>query len=249
MSSEPTASTKVVLITGASSGIGRATALAFARQGARLVLGSRNEDSLKRVVDELSFAPVAYRQMDVSNEADGHALVELACERFGRLDVAVNNAAIETRGRVEDFDEAAYTRVFDTNVKGMFFALAAQITAMRRTGGGAIVNLSSTGGSRGMPGLSIYVASKHAVEGLSRAAALELAKENVRVNVVAPGPTLTPMLDRVSDGHPELFAQRVPMGRAGTPEEVARAIVWLASEEASFVNGVVLPVNGGLTAA
>ncbi len=111
------------------------------------------------------------------------------------------------------------------------------------------MNLSSTGGSRGMAGMAIYVASKHAVEGLSRAAALELAADHIRVNVVAPGPTQTPMLDRVTDGHPEALARRVPMGRAGTPEEVARAIAWLVSDEASFVNGVVLPVNGGLAAA
>jgi len=126
-------------------------------------------------------------------------------------------------------------------VKGMFFAIKAQIAAMRRGGGGSIVNLSSTGGSRGMPNMSIYVASKHAVEGLSRAVALEVAGANIRVNVVAPGPTLTPMLLRVTDGHPEALANRVPMGRAGAPEEVARAIVWVASDEASFVSGVVVP--------
>jgi len=142
-----------------------------------------------------------------------------------------------------------YTRVFDTNVKGVFFAMKAQVEAMRRMGGGSIINLSSTGGSRGMAGMSVYVASKHAVEGLSKAAALDLASDNIRVNVVAPGPTLTAMLDRVTDGHPERLAQRVPLGRAGSPEELARAIAWIASDEASFVNGVVLPVNGGISAA
>jgi NAD(P)-dependent dehydrogenase (short-subunit alcohol dehydrogenase family) len=187
--------------------------------------------------------------VDVTVEADSRALVALAVERFGRLDIAVNNAALEARGKIDAFDEATYTRVFDTNVKGVFFAMKAQVEAMRRAGGGSIVNLSSTGGSRGMAGMSIYVASKHAVEGLSKAAALDLASDNIRVNVVAPGPTLTAMLDRVTDGHPERLAQRVPLGRAGSPEELARAIAWIASDEASFVNGAVLPVNGGISAA
>ena len=238
----------VVLITGASSGIGRATALEFARRGARLVLGSRGEEAGAALLKELGDVPAVFLRTDVSVEADARALVDLAIRRFGRLDIAVNNAAVEARGPIETFDEATYTRVFDVNVKGVFFAMKAQIAAMRLGGGGSIVNLSSTGGSRGMPNMSIYVASKHAVEGLSRAAALEVAGANIRVNVVAPGPTLTPMLMRVTEGHPEALAARVPMGRAGAPEEVAQAIVWVASTEASFVNGVVVPVNGGISA-
>lgn len=239
---------KVVLITGVSSGIGRATALEFVRRGARVVLGGRNDESGHKLAAELGERAV-FRKVDVTIDADSRALVALAVERFGRLDIAVNNAGLEARGRIDAFDEATYTRVFDTNVKGMFFAMKAQVQAMRRIGGGSIVNLSSTGGSRGMAGMSIYVASKHAVEGLSRSAALDLASDNIRVNVVAPGPTLTPMLDRVTDGHPERLAQRVPLGRAGFPEEIARAIAWIASDEASYVNGAVLPVNGGISAA
>ena len=238
---------KVVIVTGVSGGIGRATAFEFAARGARLVLGGRNEEAGKKLVAELGGLAV-FLKTDVTLEADSRALVARALERFGRLDIAVNNAALEARGKIDAFDEATYTRVFDTNVKGVFFAMQAQVHAMRRTKGGSIVNLSSTGGSRGMPGMSIYVASKHAVEGLSKAAALDLASDNIRVNVVAPGPTLTPMLDRVTDGHPERLAQRVPLGRAGTPEELARAIVWIASDEASFVNGATLPVNGGISA-
>ena len=238
---------KVVIVTGVSGGIGRATAFEFAARGARLVLGGRNEEAGKKLVAELGGLAV-FLKTDVTLEADSRALVALALERFGRLDIAVNNAALEALGKIDAFDEATYTRVFDTNVKGVFFAMQAQVHAMRRTKGGSIVNLSSTGGSRGMPGMSIYVASKHAVEGLSKAAALDLASDNIRVNVVAPGPTLTPMLDRVTDGHPERLAQRVPLGRAGTPEELARAIVWIASDEASFVNGATLPVNGGISA-
>jgi NAD(P)-dependent dehydrogenase (short-subunit alcohol dehydrogenase family) len=239
---------KVVLITGVSGGIGRATALEFVRRGARVVLGGRNDEAGHRLVAELGERSL-FRKVDVTIEADSRALVALAVERFGRLDIAVNNAALEARGKIDAFDEATYTRVFDTNVKGVFFAMKAQVEAMRRAGGGSIVNLSSTGGSRGMAGMSIYVASKHAVEGLSKAAALDLASDNIRVNVVAPGPTLTAMLDRVTDGHPERLAQRVPLGRAGSPEELARAIAWIASDEASFVNGAVLPVNGGISAA
>jgi NAD(P)-dependent dehydrogenase (short-subunit alcohol dehydrogenase family) len=237
----------VVLITGVSGGIGRATALEFVRRGARVVLGGRNEEAGRELAAELGERAL-FRQTDVTIEADSRALVALAVDRFGRLDIAVNNAGLEARGKIDVFDEATYARVFDTNVKGVFFAMKAQIEAMRRTGGGSIVNLSSTAGSRGMAGMSVYVASKHAVEGLSKAAALDLASDNIRVNVVAPGPTLTAMLDRVTDGHPEKLAQRVPIGRAGTPEELARAIVWIASEEASFVNGAVLPVNGGISA-
>jgi NAD(P)-dependent dehydrogenase (short-subunit alcohol dehydrogenase family) len=221
----------------------------FARRGARLVLGSRDEEAGKRLVSELGEANVVFRRTDVTIERDTQALVDLAMERFGRLDIAVNNAGAEARGPLEAFDEPTYARVFDTNVKGMFFAMKAQVPALRRSGGGAIVNVSSTGGSRGMPGMSVYVASKHAVEGLSRSAALELAADNIRVNVVAPGPTMTPMLQRVTDGHPEAFAQRVPLKRVGTPEEIAHAIVWVASDDASFVNGAVVPVNGGLSAA
>jgi NAD(P)-dependent dehydrogenase (short-subunit alcohol dehydrogenase family) len=239
---------KVVLITGVSGGIGRATALEFVRRGARVVLGGRNDEAGHRLVAELGERSL-FRKVDVTVESDSRALVALAVERFGRLDIAVNNAALEARGKIDAFDEATYTRVFDTNVKGVFFAMKAQVEAMRRAGGGSIVNLSSTGGSRGMAGMSIYVASKHAVEGLSKAAALDLASDNIRVNVVAPGPTLTAMLDRVTDGHPERLAQRVPLGRAGSPEELARAIAWIASDEASFVNGAVLPVNGGISAA
>jgi NAD(P)-dependent dehydrogenase (short-subunit alcohol dehydrogenase family) len=242
---------KTVLITGATSGIGRAAALEFAKAGASVVLGSRDATKGDALAAEIrkEGGRAVFRRTDVTREADARALVEAALGEFGRLDVAFNNAGLEATGPLVDSTEETFDRVFAVNVKGVWWCARAEIPALRRSGGGVIINTSSTAGSRGFANASLYTAAKHAVEGLSKALALELAQEGIRVNVLAPGPTDTPMLDRFTGGRPQAMASRVPMGRLATPEEVARAAVFLASADASFVSGVVLPVNGGMAAA
>ncbi len=243
----------VVLITGALAGIGRATALAFARQGARLVVSGRRDDvgqALARELRELD-AEAEFIRADVRHEADVEALVGGTLARFGRLDVAVNNAGTEgTSGPLTDLTVDGYAAVFDTNVLGTALSLKHELRAMREQGSGAIVNLSSTMGHRGAPNASLYVASKHAVEGLTKAAALEGVAFGVRVNAVAPGPVETGMLTRLTgnaDRKAALVAG-VPMKRAGTPAEIAQAIVFVASGQAGFMTGQVIDVNGGKTA-
>ena len=243
----------VVLITGALAGIGRATALAFARQGARLVVSGRRDDLGQALAVELRElgAEAEFIRADVRHEADVEALVGGTLARFGRLDVAVNNAGTEgTSGPLTELTVEGYAAVFDTNVLGTALSLKHELRAMREQGSGAIVNLSSTMGHRGAPNASLYVASKHAVEGLTKAAALEGVAFGVRVNAVAPGPVETEMLARLTgnaDRKAALVAG-VPMKRAGTPEEIAQAIVFVASAQAGFMTGQVIDVNGGKTA-
>jgi len=246
--------TPVVLITGALTGIGRATALAFAREGARLVVSGRRADAGKALVEELRGRGVEaeFVAADVRKEDDVRALVDRTVARFGRLDVAVNNAGTEGQpGPLTAQSAESYAATFDTNVLGTMLSLKHELRVMELQGGGSIINLSSTMGSRGAPGASMYVASKHAVEGLTKVAALEGAATGVRVNAVAPGPVDTGMLDRFT-GTPERKAgliAGVPVKRAGTPEEIAEAIVFLASNKASFITGQVIGVNGGKTAS
>jgi NAD(P)-dependent dehydrogenase (short-subunit alcohol dehydrogenase family) len=236
----------VALITGVSSGIGRATAHSLARDGFRLVLGSRDRAAGEALVASLP-TEARFLATDVREPLAVQALVTLALEAFGRLDAAVNNAGVESRGPIEGFSEAEYQRVFDTNVLGLLRAMKAELPELRKTRG-AMVNVSSTTGSRGLPGMALYAASKHAVEGASRVAALEVAEAGVRVNVVAPGPIDTPMLARVTEGDLARLSGRVPLKRAGTPEEVADVIAWLVSPRASFVTGSVVRADGGLAA-
>lgn len=241
---------KVVLITGATSGIGHAAALLFAAEGADVVLGARREkegEALVQTIEALGGRAI-FRATDVQRAEDNDALVAAGLAAFGRLDIAFNNAGVEAVGPIGEVTAAQYDQVFDTNVRGVVYGVRAQLPALTASRGTVILT-SSTAGSRGFPGASLYTASKHAVEGLGRALALELAPRGIRVNVVAPGPTSTDMLDRFTGGRPGALAARVPLGRAATADEVARAAVWLATDEAAFISGVVLPVNGGLTAA
>ena len=243
----------VVLITGALAGIGRATALAFARDGARLVVSGRNQEAGDALAAELRGlgADALFLRADVRHDADVRSLVDQTVERFGRLDAAVNNAGTEgTPGPVVDQTAESYAATFDTNVLGVLLSMKHELRVMTAQGAGSIVNVSSAYGKVGAAGASVYVASKHAVEGLTKTAALEGAPLGIRVNAVAPGPVETEMLARLTGGGERKAAlvAGVPMKRAGTPDEIAQAIVWLASEHAGFLTGQVIDVNGGKTA-
>ena len=244
----------VVLITGALTGIGRATALAFACEGACVVVSGRRDEVGHALAAELRAlgAQAEYLRADVRMEAEVRSLVEQTVERFGRLDVAVNNAGTEGQlGPVTEQSEANYRSTFDTNVLGTLLSLKHEMRAMLRQGAGAIVNLSSVAGQVGIAGAAVYAASKHAVEGLTKSAALEGAAAGVRVNAVAPGPVQTDMLDRFTGANEDAksgFLASLPARRAGTPEEIAQAIVFLASDKARFLTGQCLAVDGGFTA-
>ena len=246
-------SSKVVLITGALTGIGRATALAFARERASVVVAGRHDDDGQTLVAELRAlgAEAEYVRADVRSDDDLKALVDKTVARFGRLDVAVNNAGTEGKpGPVTAQTTQTYAMTFDTNVLGTLLSMKHELRVMQPQGSGSIINLSSTMGSRGAPGASLYTASKHAVEGLTKSAALEGAAFGVRVNAVAPGPVDTELLDRFTgsaDRKAGLIAG-VPLKRVGKPEEIAQAIVFLASDSASFITGQVVGINGGKTA-
>jgi NAD(P)-dependent dehydrogenase (short-subunit alcohol dehydrogenase family) len=246
-------SSHVVLITGALAGIGRATAVAFAREGARLIVSGRQDDAGRTLVAELRAlgAEAEFIRTDVRNEDDLRRLVDGAVARFGRLDVAVNSAGSEGKpGPVSEQTAETYAAVFETNVLGVLLSMKHELRVMEAQGSGSIVNLSSTMGHRGAPGTSVYTASKHAVEGLTKAAALEAAPFGVRVNAVAPGPVDTEMLARFagSDERKAGLATGVPFKRIAKPEEISDAIVFLASERASFITGQIIDVNGGKTA-
>jgi NAD(P)-dependent dehydrogenase (short-subunit alcohol dehydrogenase family) len=244
---------QVVLITGALSGIGRATALAFARDGAHVAVSGRRDDVGNALADELRAlgTEAEFFRVDVRNDDDMRAFVDAVVKRFGRLDAAVNSAGSEGQtGPITGQTVENYTATFDANVLGTLLSLKHELRVMQPQGVGSIINLSSTVGHRGAPGASVYTASKHAVEGLTKAAALEAAPFGVRVNAVAPGPVDTEMLTRFT-GSPERKAAligTVPFKRAGTPEEIADAILYLASDKASFITGQIIDVNGGKTA-
>jgi NAD(P)-dependent dehydrogenase (short-subunit alcohol dehydrogenase family) len=244
----------VVLITGALTGIGRATAFAFARDKASVVVSGRRVEEGRQLAEALRATGIEaeFVQSDVRFEDDLRKLVDAVVARFGRLDIAVNAAGTEGESvPVLEQTPDRYAAVFDTNVLGTLLAMKHELRVMSTQGSGSIVNISSTMGLRGAASASLYVASKHAVEGLTKSTALEAAVFGVRVNAVAPGPVETAMLNRLTvnaDRKAGMLAT-VPLKRAGTPEEIADAIVFVASEKASFMTGEILRVNGGRTAS
>jgi len=246
-------SNPVVLITGGLTGIGRAAAIAFAKSGARVVVSGRRDAEGRTLASELQGlgAEAEFIAADVRRDEDVRNLVDATVARFGRLDIAVNNAGTEGKpGPVTDQTAESYAATFDTNVLGVVLSLKHEARAMLAQGGGSIVNISSTYGHEGAAGAAIYAASKHAVEGLTKSAALELAGSGVRVNAVAPGPTDTGMLDRFTGGEEgkAWMRSQVPLGRLAAPEDIARAIVFIGSDGAGFVTGQVLSVDGGKSA-
>lgn len=246
-------STSVFLVTGALTGIGRAAAIILAKQGNRVVVSGRNEDAGHALADELrSFGTEAeFIRADVRNDDDVRSLIDRAVERFGRLDGAVNNAGTEGKpGPIVDQSAESYAATFDTNVLGTLLSMKHELRVLQAQGSGSIVNISSTYGHEGAAGASVYAASKHAVEGLTKSAALEAAKSGVRVNAVAPGPTNTGMLDRFtgSEENKAWLASGVPLGRVADPQEMADAIAFLVSDKASFITGQIVTVDGGKTA-
>jgi NAD(P)-dependent dehydrogenase (short-subunit alcohol dehydrogenase family) len=239
---------KVALVTGGGSGIGRATAMAFADAGAKVVIAGRREAEGQKVAKEVGGL---FIRTDVTREQDIANLLERAVAGYGRLDFAFNNAGAEGNGKpVAEETEANFHTVFDTNVKGTLLSMKYEIPQILRSGGGAIVNISSIVGTIGFAGASVYAASKHAVMGLTKCAALEHARNGLRINVVSPGAVVTDMFQRFTGNSEQMqagFANMHPMGRAAQPEEVARAVLYLCSDGASFMTGQSLNLDGGFT--
>src|ERR1700746_139446 len=249
-----TMNSPVVLITGALTGIGRATALAFANDGARVVVSGRHDDEGQKLVTELRNlgAEAEFLRTDVRHEEEVKNLVDKTIARFGRIDIAVNNAGTEgTAGPVADVTTENYQAIFDTNVLGVLLSMKYEIRAMLRQGKGSIVNISSSYGKVCGPTAAVYVGSKHAVEGITKSAALELAGTGVRVNIVGPGPVETRMFNhfaQTKENKANFLDAQVPNKRIGTPEEIANAIVFIGSDKASYIIGASLAVDGGMIA-
>jgi NAD(P)-dependent dehydrogenase (short-subunit alcohol dehydrogenase family) len=245
---------RVALVTGGGSGIGRAACMALARAGARVVLGNRDADAGMAVVGEIQQlgGQAAFRATDVRDSSAVAALVDFAVERFGGLHIAFNNAGFGSFAPLHQTDDGEAQRLLEVNVLGVFYAMKHEIRVMlenpadaRGEGRGVIVNCCSIFGLGGFKSMSLYAASKHAVAGLTRSAALDYAQSGIRINAVAPGPIQTPALGP----SPQMFSSYVPMGRLGQPQEVADAVVWLATPQAAYITGHVLPMDGGVTAA
>lgn len=244
---------KVALVTGASFGIGKATAIAFAKRGAKVIIADWVEDNatLKEIAD---FGGAAiFIKCDVSKNSEVMAMMGQALKSYGRLDFAVNNAGVEgSTATTHDCSEENWDKTIGINLKGVWLCMKHEIPLMLKQGKGVIVNIASIAGLVGFPGLPAYVSSKHAVVGLTKTAALEYAKQGIRVNAVCPGVIKTPMVDRTTGKDKTVekrFEDMEPVGRMGQPEEVAEAILWLCSDASSFVTGHAMAVDGGWIAA
>lgn len=240
---------RVAIITGASRGIGAATSRAFAAAGAAVALAARDEAALARLADQLlaGGGRAIAVPTDVADPASVERLVDRTVGAFGRLDLAFNNAAGGGQGPtpLADLPVDAYDSAIAITLRGVFLSMRYEIPAMLEAGGGAIVNMSSTAGLEGVGGLAGYVSAKHGVIGLTKTAALDYADRNLRVNALAPGPILTDNLERAGEDAQRLAALAMPMRRIGRPEEVAAAVVWLCSDQAAFITGATLPIDGG----
>lgn len=241
---------KVALVTGAASGVGKSTAYAFVKAGAKVVLADISTEG-KKVSEAINQegGKTLFVQADVTQYKDHVHIVEQALTHFGRLDFAHNNAGIEQSPQnMDEIDEATWDKVMDVNLKGVWFAMKVQVPHLKNNKGGAIVNTASVAALRGVDGISAYCAAKAGVVMLGRAAALEYAKEHIRINTVCPGLVMTDMALRMKTEHPEFFkklAEMVPMGRGCSPEEIADKVVWLCSDAASFITGQTLVADGG----
>jgi NAD(P)-dependent dehydrogenase (short-subunit alcohol dehydrogenase family) len=241
---------KIVLVTGGTSGIGKVTAIAFANAGAKVVLTGRREKEGAEVVAEIkkTGGTASFVRADVSKDADIVKAIDFVVATYGRLDVAFNNAGVEMLGPLDQVTEEQYRSTFDINVWGVLNSMKYEISAMLKSGGGAIVNTSSIAGHIGLAGASIYVATKHAVEGLTKAAAVEFGKQGIRVNAVAPGTIETDMVARFPKEAQAWLLTQHPVGRFGASGDIAAAVLYLASDAAKFTTGTILAVDGGWSA-
>ncbi|MBO1019161.1 glucose 1-dehydrogenase [Methylobacterium sp. SD274] len=239
---------KVVFVTGAASGIGRAAALAFAAEGARVAIADRSEETLEHLRAEIEAVggEVLAIRCDVSLPEEVEAAIARTVERFGRLDCAFNNAGVENRATpVHEIELDEWDRILGINLRGTFLCMKYELAQMVRQGGGVVVNTSSGAGIRGVAGGAAYAASKHAIIGLTRSAALDYARKNIRVNAILPGNIQTPMMDRFTGGDVQKAIDLEPVGRLGKPEEIAEAVLWMCSDLGGFVTGAATVIDGG----